>query len=190
MPTSANAFTAAALRRLLPMPEEEYRLGADWYLQHVTPLLGEVVSLDDVCALYRVHGGNGYELADPRLDLRHVRQSIRFAATTRRELERWAAALELPVARPGLPCVSDLGNRLISRRLDPAQHPLPGDTTLRLALMGGGAAARRSDLPARARLLFAGWFALTAIAPPRAARALAELFLFPGRRRTLNRLAT
>jgi Glycosyl transferase family 2 len=188
MPTSANAFSARALRRILPIPEEDYRLGADWYLQHVTPLLGEVVSLDAVAALYRVHGGNGYEQAEPVLDLEHVRQSIHYAATTSRELERWAAELGLDVTPGGLLSVSDLGNRLISRRLGPARHPLAGDRTGRLVVDGIRAARSRLDLPAPARLLFAAWFVLTALAPASAAVRLAELFLFPARRRALTRL--
>ncbi len=61
LPMSANAYRRDALSRILPIPEAEYRRCADWYLNHLTPLLGHVVSLDDVGAQYRVHGENGYE---------------------------------------------------------------------------------------------------------------------------------
>ncbi len=66
MATSGNAFPAAVLDRVLPMPEREYRVNADWYLQHLTPLLGPVVALGQVGALRRVHGANAYEQAAGR----------------------------------------------------------------------------------------------------------------------------
>lgn len=186
MPTSGNAFAARVLERLLPMPEAEFRLGADWYLQHLTPLFGPVVSLDAVGAGYRVHRGNRYERADAELDLDHVRQSIRYAAGTRRHLGRVAAQLGVP-RRPGpILSVADLGNRLISRRLDPRAHPLPADRAPRLALAGAVAAARRWDVRWTLKLLFTAWFALMAAAPRPLAARLAALFLFPERRARLN----
>jgi glycosyltransferase involved in cell wall biosynthesis len=75
--TSANAFDAGALRRIMPVPEGDFAECPDWYLVHLTPLLGRVASLDAVAAYYRVHGGNRYEPQEPALDLAHVRRTIR-----------------------------------------------------------------------------------------------------------------
>ena len=61
MATSANAFRADALRRILPIPEDEFRTCADWYLVHLMALLGPVVSLGSVGGSYRIHGANNYE---------------------------------------------------------------------------------------------------------------------------------
>jgi glycosyltransferase involved in cell wall biosynthesis len=182
MATSANAFSRRALERILPIPEARFARCADWYLQHLVALLGPVVSLDEVHALYRLHGGNAYGSAAASLDLERVRRSVRFAAVTRPELVRLAGELGLP--RPGGPVLSmsDLGNRLISLRLAPAQHPLRGDRVARLAAGGLVAAARRFDVARRRRLAFAGWFAAMAVAPRPAAARIAEWFLFPERR--------
>jgi hypothetical protein len=87
---SANAFRAEALRRILPIPEQSYRICADWYLVHLTALLGPVASLEQVGASYRVHGANNYEQQAPRLDLDHVRQTIGLTEATVRALERLA----------------------------------------------------------------------------------------------------
>jgi glycosyltransferase involved in cell wall biosynthesis len=190
LPTSGNAFRAEALRRLLPIPEAEYRLGADWYLLHVTPLFGEVVSLQEIGALYRVHGANGYEREARVLDLGQVRQSVTYAEATRRHLVRWAARLRLPLPPGGLLSVADLGNRLISRRIECSEHPLENDRVLKLALDGVRAATRRADMPAPARLLLCAWFVVTASAPRRLVVPLAELFMFPERRSRLNRIAS
>jgi glycosyltransferase involved in cell wall biosynthesis len=186
--TSGNAFSRAALARLMPIPEAEFSTSADWYLRHLAALVGEVVSLDEVCARYRVHGANGYELADPELDLRHVRQTVRYAAATRRHLRRLACELDLPMPAGPILSASDLGNRLISRKLSPAEHPLPRDRVARLALAGATASVRRFDVPAAMKAVCVGWFAAMALAPRRPARGLATQFLFPERRGRLGPL--
>ena len=186
LPTSGNAFRTAALRRILPIPEASYPVcGADWYLVHLTTLLGRVVSLDPVGAAYRVHGANSYEPQAAVLDLAQLRQTIVFAAATSGHLLELATRLDLP--RPDrILSVADLANRLISLKLAPAEHPLAGDRAAGLLRDGLGAIRRRDNVSAAMKLAFAGWFAATAAAPRPLARRLAELFLFPQRRRSLN----
>ena len=87
LPMSASAFRIDALRRIMPIPEAEYPVcGADWYLVHLVALLGDVRSLDDIAACYRVHGDNRYEPENPTLDLDHVRHGLVHAAATTRAL--------------------------------------------------------------------------------------------------------
>ncbi|HKT84323.1 MAG TPA: glycosyltransferase [Solirubrobacterales bacterium] len=188
MATSANAFRTEALRRILPIPESEYPVtGADWYLVHLTALLGRVVSLDAVGAGYRVHGANSYELAQSGIDLAHLRQAIGFAASTSRELLRLAD--ELGVERPQrILSVADLANRMTSLRLDPAHHPIPADRRLGLLADSVRAVRRRQGISAAMKVAFVAWFAAMAAAPRGLATKLAELFLFPERRRSLNGL--
>ena len=187
MSTSGNAFPRWVLENLLPIPEVQFARCADWYLQHLTPLFGPVLSLDAVGARYRVHGANSYQLASDHLDLDHVRQSVRYALVTKPEIERVADRLGLARPREIL-SVSELANRLISKKLDPDQHPIPADTMSALVSKGMTAAARRFDVIAPMRLGFAAWFLLMAAAPRPLARALAEAFTFPERRAVLNPL--
>lgn len=188
LPGGGTAFRTSIVRRILPIPEADYpRCGADWYLVHLTALLGEAAALEQPCADYRVHGANGYELERHSLDLEHVRDSIHYAAATTASLA--GLADELDLARPQrILSLADLANRLISLRLDPAGHPVPGDTRRRLLADAAAAARRRFDASAPMKALFLCWFAVTALAPRRLARGLAELFLFPQRRRFANRL--
>jgi len=176
------------VRRILPIPAADYpRSGADWYLVHLTALLGEAALLDEVCASYRVHGANAYELDADEIDLGHVREAILFAGATTRSLE--ALADELGLQRPErILSFSDLANRLVSLRLEPGRHPVAGDR--RGALLGDALRAlrRRFDVAAPTKALMAAWFALEAIVPRRLARPLAELFLFPARRPGANRV--
>lgn len=188
LPGGGTGFRTEAVRRILPIPAADYpRSGADWYLVHLTALLGEAALLDEVCACYRVHGGNAYELGRDRVDLDHVREAVLFAGATTRALERLADELGLEHARPILSC-ADLANRLVSVKLDPARHPLAGDRPLALLRDALRATRRRFDVSAPMKAVLVAWFALEALAPRPLARPLAELFLFPGRRGPFNRL--
>ncbi len=185
LPMSANAYRREALLRILPIPEEEYVRCADWYLNHLTPLLGRVVSLDTIGAQYRVHGANGYEPQGTALDLRHVRDNVGFAEATTRAITALADEVGCPRPRRVL-SLADLGNRLISLRLDPQRHPLPGDRVATLLADAALALSRRRDVRPVMRVLFAGWFAAFALAPRAIARRLAEVFLFHERRALVN----
>jgi glycosyltransferase involved in cell wall biosynthesis len=188
LPTSGNAFRQDTLRRILPIPEHDYpRCGADWYLVHLMTLLGDVVSLEEHGARYRVHGRNGYELQSAQLDLNHIRDAVAFAHVTTRSLERLAD--ELGLERPDhILSVSHVGNRLISWKLDRQNHPIATDHAWRLLGDATRAIVRRSDVDLPTKLRFAAWFAATAGAPRPLAHHLGELFLFPQRRPTLPRM--
>ncbi len=189
LPMSGTAFRADVLRRILPVPENEYPVcGADWYLVHLATLLGTVRSLDDIAACYRVHGTNRYEPQSASLDLDHVRHGLVHAAATTHALTRLAeeVGLELPYAR--ILSVADLSNRLVSLKLDRYRHPIPTDSLGSLLLDGTRAAARRADVGWPLKLLYVGWFTVMTVAPRRVAERVAVFFLFPERRGALNRV--
>jgi glycosyltransferase involved in cell wall biosynthesis len=188
LPGGGTAFRTEAVRRILPIPEADYpTCGADWYLVHLGALLGPAAALDEICSEYRIHGENGYELDSSRLDLDHVRDSICYARPTCASLERLAGELGLDWQRPIL-SLSDLANRLISLKLEPERHPVPDDTIPRLLRASLKAMRRRFDVSWPMKGLFFAWFLIEAAAPRPLARRLAELFLFPERRRTFNRV--
>ena len=94
--TSGNVYRSERLRRIMPIPAEEYgRWGADWYLVHLSALLGPVVALDEIGGLYRVHGRNAFEPATPVLDLARVRREIDYQQITASALSRLADELGL-----------------------------------------------------------------------------------------------
>ncbi|HWX75264.1 MAG TPA: glycosyltransferase [Solirubrobacteraceae bacterium] len=56
---SGNAFARWLLERVMPIPEEHYRIGADEYLFGLAPAFGEIARLAPQ-SLYRVHGANAH----------------------------------------------------------------------------------------------------------------------------------
>jgi glycosyltransferase involved in cell wall biosynthesis len=186
--TSGNAFSLPALRQITPIPEADFAACADWYLVHVMPLLGRVTPLDEIGGYYRVHGKNAYEPQEVRVDLRHVRQTVRYAAVTRGALEQVADGRGLRLPYGEILSVSDIANRLISLRLDRERHPETGDTVPQLLRDGIRAATRRWDSPAAMKAVFILWFLLVAVAPRPLLNPLAVAFLFRERRVGLNKL--
>ena len=187
--TTGNALPLETVRRILPIPEERYRINADWYLQHLTPLLGPVRTLNLIGARRRVHGGNAFEqAADAELDFRWVRERISCAEKVRGDLDALARALA-PREDPGpLIAVSDAAFRLISMKLEPAGHPLGRERIGALVTMGIRASLRRFDISPMMRGAFCAWFVAMMVAPRPLARRLARAFVFPDRRPGLNRL--
>jgi hypothetical protein len=180
MATSANAFPATILRQVMPIPEPDYRAGADTYLAHVTPLFGPVISLSDIGAYYRVHGANGYEVTSLNMD--RIRRNITHARQTHTYIQRFADQLNLPTRRGranDILAVSFVANRMTSLKLAAAQHPIRNDRLCRLSVLGMKAAFRRFDVPMMMKLVFAGWFLAMLLAPRPLAWWLAEQFFFP-----------
>ena len=191
MPTSGNAFSGRVLRQIFPIPAASFRILADFYLSHVTPLFGPVVFLEEVGACYRVHGHNSYESAAHVLNLDQVRRTIIYAAHTEIQIKRYARQLGFGIdgkqATRGR-SVSIVANRLISLKLDPAPHPIQGDNVWGLFRLGVTAALGRFDVTWPMRLMFVLWFLAMAMAPRSLARWLAERFLYPENRMGLNQV--
>jgi hypothetical protein len=173
------------LGEIMPMPEPEYRIGADSYLQHLTALLGPVVSMDSPGSYRRVHAANAFQHQEGApLDLERVGATIRKARVTARHLEGLALRLGLPRPRAG--SVSDIAHQLIAARL--AASPAGERGRGRLAIAGVVAALRRYVVRPPMRAVFCAWFVAMALAPRRFAALLAEWFVYPERRRAVNRL--
>jgi glycosyltransferase involved in cell wall biosynthesis len=187
VPTSANSFRLEAMRRLMPIPEREYRMCAERYLVHLIALLGPVVSLDEVGAYYRVHGDNAYESLNPQLNLDRLRLTIRVEQSTAAGLLRVAGEIDLDHPAEIL-SVADLANRMISLRLAPGEHPVAADSRGSLLVAAWKATARRTNASPTMKAMFVAWFAAMAAAPRSLAQRLATAFLFPERRPGLNRL--
>ncbi|HAW19007.1 MAG TPA: hypothetical protein DCX14_02395 [Flavobacteriales bacterium] len=69
-PTSGNFFRASALREVLPMPTDAYRICADAYLFMKVHEFGLVQKILDPLARYRVHENNNFFNSDGRFGLK------------------------------------------------------------------------------------------------------------------------
>ena len=113
----------------------------------------------------------------------HVRESIVFARVTTRSLETACRRARAGASGPLLSC-ADLANRLVSLRLEPARHPVPGDRRRALFADAVHATRRRFDVSAPMKALLVAWFALEAMAPSGARKASGRAVSLPRQART------
>lgn len=183
-PTSGNAFTAHVLRQIFPIPEE-YRILADFYLVHLTPLFGHVAFLESIGAYYRVHGGNHQEREPGKFDLPQLRRMLINATTTCRYIKHIADTFQLegrPENVDDLYSVSLLSMRLVSLKLDRAGHPFAQDSAWWLCYAGIAAALRRFDVAPMRRAIYIAWFVVLATAPRALTLRITRRFLLSGQR--------
>lgn len=165
-PTSGNAFRTEGLRRLLPMPAEDYRISADHYLSNLSALYGEVASIERSLGSYRVHGANADHRAG--FDLDRTRATLVRTRVTHEHLIEHGrdAGLTMPASPDGFRSLSEAAARLASYRSEPqGRHPFPGDRWVVLVGRALRAATGRTDLALHRRLLAAAWIATLAVVP-------------------------
>jgi hypothetical protein len=162
-PGSGNAYPAWVLQRLLPVPEARFRICPDMYLAHLSIALGEIVSIQEVGAHYRVHGGNNsQDRAAP--DLAKLREHF-LRVETICEKQR---ALDPAVASLGtldLWSLDMLAWRALSRKLSGGAHPFR-EGLMSLCARGVRGAATYPGVRAGARLRYAAWFVMLPVLPP------------------------
>jgi hypothetical protein len=179
-PTSGNAWSTAALRRLPPVPVDTYRQHADRWWSDLVALLGTVRLLPEPGGLYRVHASNHSRV--------EVRELTYFTDRIERRqvLHQAAGVVAAAEGLTGLPASPD-GMRdaaLCSWRLAAGKlgaQPGPDATRWsypRLVLRGIAANAAQPDKSFRTRCAHTGWFAALACLPkgPRAQALVQKRF--------------
>ena len=189
MATSSNAFAARVLREIFPMPEKDFRILADLYLSHLTPLFGTVARLEYIGSYYRVHGLNNHEITTPTINMEQIRRSVMHLERSHHYIKKFARQLKLIESDTiDIISVSYIAHRMVSLKLETALHPFKNDTMVKLILLGITASLRRFDVSLPMKLLFVLWFVSLSIVPKSLARWLAESFFFPERRGKLHRI--
>lgn len=168
--TSGLAFKRSVLDRVMPVPEQEFRQGADGYLATVAPLHGEVTSIDDCLGAYRIHGANHSVFAE-KLGQR-ARWRIEHDFRRLEALSDQATEIGLDVSDgAGLRDPVHLEERLASLCIDRERHPVSSDSRLSLAA-AGAAASLKMNASRRRRALLAAWFLSVGLLPRRMAKAV------------------
>ena len=190
MATSGNAFAAGVLQKILPIPEQDFPILADFYLSHLTPLFGLAIFLPEVGAYYRLHSANNFARKTRDVDMSQIRGYILYAHKTCMYIHQIADKLKLE-KRPSnvkeLFSVSILSKRLTSLKLEPDRHPIKEDTAWSLFQAGVTASWRRFDVSWLMKILYISWFTVMLPAPKPIAYWLAGVFSIPEKRQLLNR---
>jgi len=178
-PTSGTVFSAAALRHILPIPEKTFRISADMYLNGLSVLLGPIVSLDEVGAYYRVHGKNNIGNVRSAVDLVDMRNFLAKVDAIHIKSKEIVNQLypEL-IYDPEQDHGASLTARIISLKLDSANHPYPKDNLISLCTRGFLHALTTSQPRKHVSVLTAFWHLAMLLAPKQTAKSLADNLIY------------
>jgi glycosyltransferase involved in cell wall biosynthesis len=95
-PTSGNVWRRSFLEEIFPIPEQDYRIGADTYLFELAPFFGPIRHVAEPQALYRLHSNNNWSRMSFDEKLRH---ELTFYARHADLLARRCETLRLAVDR-------------------------------------------------------------------------------------------
>lgn len=159
-PTSGNVFSRAALEKIMPMPEDGWKIAADICLT-ATSLFGETVCLREPLGKYRVHRDAGHPQDDVAwADRNRVRLDLKFYEILHRltdgkigPLEQWLGACPLHWVR-----------RIRWLRESPNDYPWP-DTLPGLVAHAIGATWRQPGRNFRRRVAYTVFVVGHAILP-------------------------
>jgi hypothetical protein len=171
-PTSGNAFARHALEKVMPIPEDDWKICADVVLTAASSLFGEVVPLSEPLGKYRVHGKN--RIAGTSGSVAEVRRAIESDVNLHKFLRQLApdqiGAFEQWLGKYPQHWVS----RISSLRESPADHPWDDDL---FELMGRAVSAtwRQPYWNLRRKLAYSAWVVGYSISPERIAQTLRRI---------------
>ncbi len=188
--TSGNAFLAAVLCQIMPIPEVLCRGIPDIHLCNLSPLYGRVISLDRAGALYRIHGRNNYFRSTGSEDLERLRVIlIALEDNSKRKKELFRKLYGVDASDIGTRSMKDVRGRMISLRLDPKNHPF--DESLWTVFVRGCRLALTQpnpDFSKLRRLLYLLWFVGMYLSPSFLAKELAETYFSESRGSLYNKI--
>ncbi|CAN7637412.1 glycosyltransferase family 2 protein [Mesorhizobium sp. LjRoot246] len=169
--TSGLAFDRTILESIMPIPETDFRQGADGYLATLAPLYGHVQSIDECVGAYRIHGANhsvfGEKLAE-RARWRVEHDFHRMEALSDQASQAGLTVVPEDVVRHD---PVHLEERLASLCADRHRHPVADDSRLALAA-AGAVASLEMTASLRRRAVLAAWFLSVGMLPRQMAMAV------------------
>lgn len=186
-PTSGISVASTVLSRVLPLPQDLFRISADIGLARACALCGPVVSLREPGGYYRSHGENYYNRGT--LEIHKIRNDVRRFVEHQRYVRRFAEAAGVagyPTDPYSMLDTVFSIERLLLVRLGAAGERLSGDTRLGVAWRGVRATVSRPDVGPLVKALLVCWFALMSALPRRFVEPLANKTLFQQNRRRVS----
>jgi hypothetical protein len=181
-PTSGNIYARCVLEKLFPIPEQE-KLSSDSFLNTLSPLYGQVVSVNRILASYRTHDSNswGTMTFTPSRFARMVRNDVARETWLR---ERVAAdgKYTVPASSMNEQSMLHMQYRLVSRRFVPENHPVAQETVASIVWKGLRACLTAPNIRLSQRFVMLVWYAGVGVMPRPVAWEMARMRFSPGER--------
>lgn len=163
--TCASAYDRNVMAEIMPMPESEWRSAIDLYHSMTSVFFGEIMSLDEALACYRMHTVNeSFDRTGVTPDV--LRKRIAVHRAMLEAIGRICAGQgitvpdDLPLRTPNY-----VKHRLLLLRVDKEGYPWPDNKPMALALAGIKATWRFPFHGLRKKILVTFGFLVMALAP-------------------------
>ncbi len=186
-PGTGNAYSRRFLQSVLPIPESGWRTGADVYLNGLDVFYGDVVSIGQPLAYYRIHGAND-TVRDDISWLDRMARRVSWQVNVESCILRRASELNLKAPRDlALRWPPHGIMRLALRILAPERYPLPAEGLASLAVRATRAAWAYDGYTLTKQIILSVWYLTTPLLPDRLARVWATWGCYPPARPRLLR---
>ena len=156
--TSGTGFSRATLEKILPIPEEEFRISADGYLVTTAPFYGHVLAIETPIGARRKHDTNAWAVSDMTHKVDQFRKSFEHDFVRYKYLKRTANRLGYaPFPKLEFSDYLHVQDRLAYLRLDPHRYPID-DSPYALSLRGIWAIVKHSQFTWSRKGLLCLWF--------------------------------
>jgi glycosyltransferase involved in cell wall biosynthesis len=187
-PGSGNVYARWFLERIFPLQtcdtvnemgrynadekkEEAFFAFADTYCIAAAPLLGDVLTIAKPLVSYRVHGRNHGAIST--LEVSRFGLEVKRALRRQAYVRMVAAGARLTYSDGAIDrSLYCLSYRIASLKLAPSQHPIEGDSLMRVLSHCATAFFTPQGLSIRERLLLFAWASAVAVSPRRLAGKL------------------
>lgn len=164
--TSGNCFSRKVMEKILPIPEEEFRISADGYLVTVAPFYGEVRAVETVIGGRRKHGNNLWASSNSGLTPEKIRKSVEHDFLRYKYLKKTAYELSHETKKNfELRDHLHVQDRIVSLRLDPENHPISEDIGPLLGWRGFWSIWKYSTYSWTRKVILGLWFLVVGIVP-------------------------
>lgn len=160
--TSGNAFSRRFLEELFPVPENLE--GFDSYLCMTAPFYGDVVTVTEPLAKFRIHGANSWSQLtwQPEKLFFYLDQEVHRNAFVR----EWAEKLGLTIHPDSLRAdYVHMMHRIGCKRVFPDRYPCPKESLAILVRDGIKAVLTDPFLSPATKLVLAVWFLVVGLSP-------------------------
>jgi glycosyltransferase involved in cell wall biosynthesis len=184
-PIHGVGYSRKLLERLLPLPENLWRTGADTPIRLLSPFLGEVVRVQRPIGVYCRHGENDSAMSEMgphgvglSVSLRKIRDRLVRDSQARALLKNFLCQRGTRLREDWLfRSPAHLGLRLIHKRLASGNHPFPDDRREDLLMAGIRACLNCPEFSVPKRLVYPLLMLGAAYAPRRVVHAAYRLRL-------------
>jgi hypothetical protein len=173
-PVHGNAFSRRCLENVMPIPEKEWSVGEDAYLNIAAPFWGEIFSIDEVFAYYRRHSSSFMIKLERKQLFERVAEDIDHQMKRASLIARMAREMDLKVIYDPTEGPMMIAKKIFLLLSNPDHRIIKGESVVKLTMGGVQAAWKEPSVNFLKRCVMSVYFTAVLLLP----RSMGKLFSF------------